>query len=377
MFFRPTPQQERWIRVAARLGVRRDTPWLADRCGGWTAATTIARCTFFALGLLAAGLTAAILGLIHVPGYLFITGLVAIVAAEWLILDKHLFGAGIEEALEVSGLLMIALQIVDPFFSSSAVRAPLLIALAFAVAGFRLLNPLFITLSAVALSYAMESAGALYGGPSVFPASMAATFCFAFAAAALLIGRARFRRPAHDGMLNWLIVATPLAGYLWVESKHASGLTLDLLRQAPVRSVPALVLMTYGIAALIAGIRRRTHAPIMAFILCAGCAAYEFRNLTSLSLQVKLIGWEASCCSSRWHWIGTCVRLAGESPRNDSRRTRAPSISCSSPPRALSHHLPSKIPAHNSKAVAARAPAAVPAAVDRREPRAPSLSAIQ
>jgi len=291
MFFRPTPQQERWIRVAARLGVRRDTPWLADRCGGWAAATTIARCAFFALGLLAAALTAAVLGLIHVPGYLFITGLVAIVAAEWLILDKHLFGAGIEEALEVSGLLMIALQIVDPFFSSSAVRAPLLIALAFAAAGFRLLNPLFITLSAVALSYAMESAGALYGGPSVFPASMAATFCFAFAAAALLIGRARLQRPAHDGMLNWLIVAMPLAGYLWVESKHASGLTLDLLRQAPVRSVPALVLMTYGIAALIAGIRRRTHAPITAFILCAGCVAYEFRNLTSLSLQVKLIGW--------------------------------------------------------------------------------------
>jgi hypothetical protein len=290
MFFRPTPQQERWMRVAARLGLRRDKLWLADRCGGWTAATTIARCAFFAFGLFAAGLTAAIFGLIHVPGYLFITGLVAVAAAEWLILDKHLFGAGIEEALEVSGLLMIALQIVDPFVNSSGVRAPLLIALAFAVAGFRLLNPLFITLSVVALSFAVESAGAPHGGTAL-PAAMAATFCFAVAAAALLIGRAQFQRPAHDRMFNWLIVAMPLAGYLWVESKNASGLTLDLLRQAPVRSIPALVLMTYGIAALIAGIRRRAHAPILAFILCAGCMAYELRNLTSLSLQVKLIGW--------------------------------------------------------------------------------------
>jgi hypothetical protein len=291
MFPRPTPRQERWIRVAALLGVRRDTPWLADRCGGWMAATTIARCAFFALGVFAAGLTAAILGLIHVPGYLLITGLIAIAAAEWLILDKHLFGAGIEEALEVSGLLMIALQIVDPLVNSSAVRAPLLIALALAVAGFRLLNPLFITLSVVALSFAMESAGALHGGLPVFPASMAATFCFAVAAAALLIARAQFQRPAHDRMLNWLIVAMPLAGYLWVESKNASGLTLDLLRHAPVRCIPALVLLTYGVAALIAGMRRRAHAPIMAFILCAGCMAYELRNLTNLSLQVKLIGW--------------------------------------------------------------------------------------
>ncbi len=291
MFSRPTAQQERWIQVAARLGAGRGTPWLADRCGGWTAATTIARCAFFALGLLAAGLTAAIFGLINVPGYLLITGLAAIGAAEWLILDKHLFGAGIEEALEVSGLLMIALQIVHPFVNSSAVRAPLLIALAFAVAGLRLLNPLFITLSAVALSFAVESAGALHGGPSAFPASMAAAFCLAVAVAALFIGRAQFQRPAHDRTLNWLIVAMPLAAYLWVESRNTSGLTLGLLRQAPLRSISALVLLAYGIAALIAGIRRRAHPPIMAFILCAGCMAYELRNLTGLSLQVKLIGW--------------------------------------------------------------------------------------
>jgi hypothetical protein len=37
------------------------------------------------------------------------------------------------------------------------------------------------------------------------------------------------------------------------------------------------------------GIRRRTHAPLAAFMVCAARLGYELRNLTGLSLEVRLI----------------------------------------------------------------------------------------
>jgi uncharacterized membrane protein YgcG len=49
--------------------------------------------------------------------------------------------------------------------------------------------------------------------------------------------------------------------------------------------------VAFGLAALIVGIRRRSHAPIIAFMTCVGCVAYQLRELTSLPLEVKLIGW--------------------------------------------------------------------------------------
>ena len=290
MSFRPAPQEERWLLVAAHLGLRRDTPGLAERCGDWTAAPTMARCAFFALGLLAAGLTAVVFNLSHVPAYLFITGLGLVAAAEWLILKRHLFGAGIEEALDVAGLALMALQIADPMGDSSGIHSALLLALAFALAGFRLLNPLVITLSVVAFSSAVDSWGAHHA--SALPVPIAGAFCWAVAALTLIKGGTVFRRPSYDRMLAWLIVAMPLAGYLRIVSRNASGLTVQSLAQAPlVHSIPLLALLALGVASLMTGIRRRRHAPLLAFMVCAGCIAYEVRNLTSLSIQVKLIAW--------------------------------------------------------------------------------------
>jgi hypothetical protein len=282
MSFRPAPQEERWMLVAAHLRLRRDAPGIAERCGDWTAAPTMARCAFFVLGALAAGLTALIFNLSHVPGYLFITGLGLAATAEWLILKRRLFGAGIEEALVVAGLGLMALQI--------DVHSALLIALALALAGLRLLNPLMITLSVIAFSSAIDSWGAHHAGAS--PVPIAAAFSFAVAAIALIVGVAECRRPSYDRMLDWLVVAMPLTGYLWIVSKDPSGLTLHSLAQAPfARCFPVLVLLALGVAALLTGIRRRRHAPLLAFMVCAGCIAYELRDLTSVSIQVKLIAW--------------------------------------------------------------------------------------
>jgi hypothetical protein len=56
-----------------------------------------------------------------------------------------------------------------------------------------------------------------------------------------------------------------------------------------VHAYPAAALLLYAIAALIIGIRRRSHAPLAAFMVCAACLGYELRNLTGLSLEVRLI----------------------------------------------------------------------------------------
>jgi hypothetical protein len=160
-------------------------------------------------------------------------------------------------------------------------RTALLMALALTVAGIRLLNPLFVTLAAVAASFAIDLGGGhrLLGAPGVpVPASI---FCFAMGAIALCAGRIEFRRPSHDQMLNWLTVFMPLCGFLWLAWDHA----------AVIRAFTGVASAVFAVAALVIGLRRRAHAPLIACLVCLGCLAYQLRDLTALPLDVKLILW--------------------------------------------------------------------------------------
>jgi hypothetical protein len=276
--FLPTPQQERWMTIASRLHLALDHPWIAQRAGGWTAPSLIARCAFFVLGTVAAGLTLAVFDFLHLPGDMFAAGMVMLIAAEWLMLRKHLFHAGMEEALWAAGLLVMVLQAMHPSldfgFGSAA-----LIALALAVAGIRVLNPLFIALAAAFASGAIDFAGGhrLVGEPN--GAVPAGVFCYATAAIALFAARFEFRRSAHERMLDWLIVSMPLCGFLWLVWERALA----------IRVFIGIACALFGAAALVIGLRRRAHAPLIAFMVCMACAAYQLRDLTALSLTVKLI----------------------------------------------------------------------------------------
>jgi hypothetical protein len=212
--------------------------------------------------------------------------------AEWLIVKRRFFGAGVEEALELAGLLMIAFDTVAVGVHLSSVRISLLITMMLLVAGLRLLNPLFITLSVIALSSTIEFIWEHRYGSAIPDAVLASGYCMAVAWIALFINRATFRRPSYDQTFNWLIVTMPLAGFLWFETQNVSGLSIESLRVGPsFRWLPVLVLSAFGLTALMVGIRRRSHAPILSFIVCAGCIAYELRHFTTLSLQEKLIGY--------------------------------------------------------------------------------------
>jgi hypothetical protein len=276
--------------ITSRLGAGRRTAWLTERIGGWTAVTSLTRCAFFALGAVAAGLTAAVFSFIHNPSPVYFAGLLLVATAEWLVLQRRFFGAGIEEALEVAGLVMIAAQLVNDSADPSGVRISLLIAIVLLIAGFRLLNPLFITLSAVALSCAIDFTGTHQSGTHLSAQIAASLFCFGVASLALGVGKLQFRRPSYDQMLSWLVVIMPLCGYLWLEGEYAVWAALESLRSAAfIRLLPGLMLVSFGVIALIVGIRRRTHAPLIAFIVCVGCVGYELRNFTGLSLKMRLI----------------------------------------------------------------------------------------
>jgi hypothetical protein len=277
---RPTPEQERWMEIASRLGAGRSAPWRAERTEGWVGAKTVTRCALFVLGIVTAALTVAVFHFTHIPGSGWVAGLALVAAAEGLVMRRRLFGAGIEEALEMCGLLVLVFQAQSHALDPFGVRTSLLVAAALAIAGFRFLNPLFITLSVAALSCAIDFAGTHRPGAHGLAAVISATFCFAAASIALWAGGIEFRRPSSDRMLDWLVVIMPLCGYLWLAEDSAAPWWLPRWSPVPV-----------GAAALIVGIRRRTHAPLIAFMVCMGCMAYELRNITGLSPEARLILW--------------------------------------------------------------------------------------
>jgi hypothetical protein len=273
--FTPTPQQERWMAAAALFDLRRQ-PWIEQRSGGWSSPSFIARCAFFVLGVAAGGLTVAVFEILAGGAALLAAGVTLLIAAEWLMLGKRLFHAGVEEALWTGGLLML----VAYFVRSGDLGISIAIALVLAVAAMRLLNPLILTLAFVAASIAIELAdGRRLWAHDV--ATSASVFCYAAGAGALLLGRMRFSRPSHDHMLSWLMILMPLGGFLWLAGQTAPA----------IRAGTGLASGAFALVALIAGIRRRSHPPLLACMASLGCVAYQLRDLTTLPLKLKLIVW--------------------------------------------------------------------------------------
>jgi hypothetical protein len=271
--------------IRARLDAGGDGAFLDECGGGWKTLSLRARCIFFVLGIAAAALTAAIFELLHIPAFALASGLVLWALAEWLVIGRRLFGAGIEEALELSGLLLIVFWILNSTGNLREAGVALLVASVLMAAGLRFLNPLFATLSASALSLALHAA---------VSQAAASAFCFAAGVIALGLGAKRLRRPAYEEMLNFLVIAMPLAAYLWVQNDGG----------AKVHVLPVFMLLAYGAGAMVTGLRRRTHAPIMACMVCVVCIAYELRNLMGLALEARLILWGSAtlALAAALHW---------------------------------------------------------------------------
>lgn len=264
--------------AAARLRVMRNHPWILERAGGWSAPSFIARCAFFVLGVVAGALTTAVFAMLHRSAAMLGAGLAMLAAAEWLMLRKRLFHAGVEEALWTGGLVALAVHFL-PTMGEKGISVAA--ALMLAVAAIRLLNPFLLTLAFAAASVAIDLASGhrLWSGSGVPVA--AGIFCYGAGATALLLAQARFLRPSHDHMLSWLMIIMPLCGFLWLGTERAPAIRIDT----------ALASGGFALAALIMGIHRRAHAPLLTCIASFGCLAYQLRDLTALPLKLKLIVW--------------------------------------------------------------------------------------
>lgn len=279
MMLRPTPSEERWLELARRLHRNpRDLPF-SERIGAWRTASLPSRCTAFVLGLVAAGMIGIIAQRLGPSGSLVTAGLVSIAVGEWLVLCRRHFRSGIEEALGAAGLTLLAFECWSHAGSSESAGSACICA-AFAIAGLRFLNPLFTTLAVLAFVAALDA-----------PPLGSGLLCYGLGIAALIAAGYRFRRPSHDLMLDWLIIAMPVAGYFWSAPHGSLSTGTDYLHSTASAWIVPLCPLVFAGAALVAGLSRRAHAPIVAFMLCVGCTAYELRRLTGLALETRLILW--------------------------------------------------------------------------------------
>lgn len=279
MKLRPTPCEERQLTLARRLRRNpRELPF-SDHTGGWRTAGLPTRCTFFVLGLVAAGMLEIITEQLEPAGALVTAGIASIAVAEWLILSRRHFWSGIEEALGAAGFIMLALECWSRAGWSESAGAWFVCA-GFTITGLRLLNPLFTTLATLAFVQALGASPLASG-----------LVCYGIGAAALIAGGYRFRRPSHDLMLSWLVVVMPIAGYLWSVSDPSLSMVRDYLHATPSAWIVPLCPLAFSGVALAVGLLRRVHAPIVAFMLCVTCTAYELRGLTGFALETRLIVW--------------------------------------------------------------------------------------
>jgi len=278
MTLRPTPSEERWLALARRLRRRPGDRPFSEHTGGWRTANLPSRCMFFVLGLVAAIMVWVIAVQLGIKHPLLAAGVVSIAVAEWLILARRHFWSGIEEALEAAGLTMLAFECLSRgAWPAESVGARFVCA-AFAIAGLRLLNPLFTTLAVLAFVRAFDA-----------PPQASGLMCYGIGIAALVAGGYRFRRPSHDQMLDWLVVVMPVAGYLWSAARN--DMATDYLHAGVSVWLVPICPMVFAAIALAVGLRRRVHAPIVAFMLSVACTAYELRRLTGLALETRLIVW--------------------------------------------------------------------------------------
>lgn len=287
--WRPTPAEERWLAVASRLRVPADAGEFAARTGGWRVTGPLARIALFVFGLLAAGLVWALVDLQAGLGML-VAGIAVLGAGEWLVRARRLHASGVEEALVLAGIVMIGAWAID--LAGAEAWAPPMLAAAFLLAGLRLLNPLLTTVAAfVFVAWLQREAVGRSVDASLGYGTYVVLLSCLVAGGALVAGARELRRPSHDRMLDWLVAALPLAAYA-----YGGGWSVALppeirgaMSHGGSRALVPALLGAFAVAALVVGIRRRAHAPLLAFLGGTACVLLEVYRYTGLSAEAWLI----------------------------------------------------------------------------------------
>lgn len=227
---------------------------------GWRSYGPVVSALFFVLTLIAVVTFYAL-------GRGFLTAIVAIATAEWLIVKKRFFGTGIEAALWIGGLsaALISLAII-----TRGSETLLLFGGAFAVAGARVRSAL--------AGLAATLFVLVYVAMRVENGWVMMLLCAGLAILAALAMTRVWLRPSTERLFAAHVLAMPLAAGLFGQMSHPAGRT-------PAGSVFLLL------AALLLGIgvRWRDRIVLVAAAVAVGCAGVLLHEMIAWPGEAKLI----------------------------------------------------------------------------------------
>jgi hypothetical protein len=257
----------------------------------WREANSGPRLAFFILTLAAALAFYAFVALL-IPDQdktpLVVVGVLSISLAEWLIDGRRFFRMGPEEALWIVGIQAIVFRILALFDHGNPEKATILIGAGFLLAGWRLLNPLFVDIAVICFCWYAKAV------TSSWSVGAFAAFISAVAAMALLLRE--WRRPSHDAMLEWLVVTMPVVGYVGLKIDRSLYRELDLVFDRSLTDVGgvgnwlvALLFVAIAVASAFVARRSRLHPPLLVSIFAGAVVLYECRDLMPAPVEWKLI----------------------------------------------------------------------------------------
>jgi hypothetical protein len=271
----PSVAEERVLAMQHRF---RDVKELAALQSPWQSNSTKIRLVFFVLTSFAISVFFGLMKLFSLPaGY--VTCVVCIAGAEWLIRAKKMFGTGVESALWVGGLLGFIFGLP----SEGKVEALLVFAAAFLIAGLRMRNAWFTTIAALlVIAYLGAKAGVLQHDWLPFGPPVAIAIAV-IAASALT---RTYERPSTEQILAALVVSMPLAAY---------GAAVAYATHFDWSTATTFLLL--GGALLFAGFRRRDRAMILGGAGAVACGCIEVGLFVDAPYDMKLLSAGVSCAA--------------------------------------------------------------------------------
>ena len=248
----------------------------------WRRVGLILALVFFVLTLNVLGAIFGLSVLLRLPKGV-VTCAIALVAAEGLIRGAKFFETGIEPALWIGGLFAFIFGLP----SEGKPEALLVFALAAAIAGWRVLNPIF-----GGLAFILVGAYIAVKWNAWWPALL---FCAVVAIAALVVLARRFERQSTEELFDVLLLVMPLTGYI---AAKLSSLGWKSTSRTDMRLVAIMLIL--AAAFFIVGVMRRERASLLAGGVSLAVAAIEFALGISWSVEAKLMAGGASLVAIGW-----------------------------------------------------------------------------
>lgn len=244
-------REERQLLLRSRKLASPEIPW---RTHG-----ILLRAVLFVFTVLGTGAMYWFFDLINVPGEGIVTGVIAIGIAELLIRKARWWWTGVEEAL----WLCAAFAFVSELPRRGTPESALVLALAAAIPGWRVRNPLFGAAAACFVVGYFEDRFDL----GVIAALVMATL----AVIALL---RTWERPSTEWLFIALAVVMPFAGRTVADSEW--------------RSVTIALYAVFAVVVAVLAVRKRHHALFLSAAIALGVAAVDAAELVDIAEEVEL-----------------------------------------------------------------------------------------